>query len=124
METALAGYLNWSAMAGNGREQCFTHFRDSNRFRPIRAIPRTFLTATTSYSKVHLPRPMPVWSARLSETGSEEITRTPTQRSAWWRISLSDFAADVRTGLTARRKELPSKYLYDDVGSALFNAIT
>ena len=31
-----------------------------------------------------------------------------------------DFAADVRDGLTRReQKELPSKYLYDDVGSAL-----
>lgn len=36
-----------------------------------------------------------------------------------------DFAADVRDGLTrARQKELPSKYLYDDVGSALFEVIS
>jgi L-histidine Nalpha-methyltransferase len=36
-----------------------------------------------------------------------------------------DFAADVRAGLTrAGQKELPSKYLYDDVGSALFEVIT
>jgi dimethylhistidine N-methyltransferase len=36
-----------------------------------------------------------------------------------------DFAADVRTGLTrAGQKELPSKYLYDDVGSALFEVIS
>lgn len=34
-----------------------------------------------------------------------------------------DFALDVRTGLTATRKSLPSKYLYDAVGSALFEAI-
>jgi L-histidine Nalpha-methyltransferase len=35
-----------------------------------------------------------------------------------------DFAADVRAGLTrAGQKELPSKYLYDDVGSALFEVI-
>jgi dimethylhistidine N-methyltransferase len=34
-------------------------------------------------------------------------------------------AADVRAGLDRRgQKELPSKYLYDDVGSALFEAIT
>jgi len=32
-----------------------------------------------------------------------------------------EFAADVRAGLShPRQKELPSKYLYDDVGSALF----
>ena len=35
-----------------------------------------------------------------------------------------DFAADVRDGLTRiGQKELPSKYLYDDVGSALFEVI-
>ena len=36
-----------------------------------------------------------------------------------------DFASDVRTGLTrSGQKELPSKYLYDDVGSALFEVIS
>jgi dimethylhistidine N-methyltransferase len=36
----------------------------------------------------------------------------------------SDFAADVRAGLTrSGQKELPSKYLYDEVGSALFEVI-
>jgi len=35
-----------------------------------------------------------------------------------------EFAADVRTGLTKPgQRELPSKYLYDDVGSELFEAI-
>ncbi len=35
------------------------------------------------------------------------------------------FAADVQTGLTKRgQKELPSKYLYDTVGSRLFDVIT
>ena len=35
------------------------------------------------------------------------------------------FAADVRAGLTGPgQKELPSKYLYDDVGSALFEVIS
>ncbi|MGA9800146.1 MAG: L-histidine N(alpha)-methyltransferase [Terriglobales bacterium] len=36
-----------------------------------------------------------------------------------------EFAAEVRAGLTAAgQKELPSKYLYDDVGSALFEVIS
>ncbi len=36
-----------------------------------------------------------------------------------------DFATDVRAGLTRiGQKELPSKYLYDDVGSALFEVIS
>ncbi|MDE1180245.1 L-histidine N(alpha)-methyltransferase [Paraburkholderia sp.] len=37
----------------------------------------------------------------------------------------ADFVADVRAGLSkAPQKELPSKYLYDEVGSALFEVIT
>ena len=36
----------------------------------------------------------------------------------------SEFACDVRVGLSKRQKELYSKYLYDDLGSALFDAIT
>ena len=37
---------------------------------------------------------------------------------------ISDFAADVRRGLTTPgQKELPSKYLYDALGSKLFEAI-
>src|SRR6202161_4205107 len=36
----------------------------------------------------------------------------------------SGFAADVRAGLTRKQKELPSKYLYDTVGSALFEVIS
>lgn len=35
-----------------------------------------------------------------------------------------EFARDVHTGLSLTQKELPSKYLYDAVGSALFEAIT
>lgn len=36
-----------------------------------------------------------------------------------------EFASDVRQGLThPYQKELPSKYLYDDVGSALFEVIS
>ncbi|MFI5056594.1 MAG: L-histidine N(alpha)-methyltransferase [Candidatus Acidiferrales bacterium] len=37
---------------------------------------------------------------------------------------VSEFAADVRASLTKRgQRELPSQYLYDEVGSALFEAI-
>src|SRR5436190_18545001 len=40
-------------------------------------------------------------------------------------VSLSEFASDVRAGLSREgQKELYSKYLYDDVGSALFDVIT
>jgi L-histidine Nalpha-methyltransferase len=40
-------------------------------------------------------------------------------------ITTYEFAADVRDGLTRHgQKELPSKYLYDEVGSALFEVIS
>ena len=36
-----------------------------------------------------------------------------------------EFAAEVRAGLLRNgQKEFPSKYLYDDVGSALFEVIS
>jgi L-histidine Nalpha-methyltransferase len=37
---------------------------------------------------------------------------------------ITEFASDVRCGLAKSQKELPSKYLYDELGSALFDAIT
>src|SRR5271156_475456 len=38
---------------------------------------------------------------------------------------VSEFAADIRESLTkSGQRELHSKYLYDEVGSALFEAIT
>lgn len=37
---------------------------------------------------------------------------------------MNEFACEVRHGLSKQQKELPSKYLYDDLGSALFDAIT
>lgn len=40
-------------------------------------------------------------------------------------FTISEFAADVRAGLTKQpQKELPSKYFYDDLGTALFEVIT
>ena len=38
-------------------------------------------------------------------------------------IATASFADDVRSGLTARPKCLPPKYFYDELGSALFEAI-
>jgi uncharacterized SAM-dependent methyltransferase len=37
---------------------------------------------------------------------------------------MNQFAHEVRSGLGKAQKELPSKYLYDELGSALFDAIT
>lgn len=39
-------------------------------------------------------------------------------------VHIASFAEDVREGLAAPRKRLPSKYFYDALGSALFDAIT
>src|SRR6266567_5954196 len=40
-------------------------------------------------------------------------------------FSVADLARDVRAGLSKEgQKELPSKYFYDDVGSALFEVIS
>ena len=38
--------------------------------------------------------------------------------------SRAQFRADVLRGLFAPEKELPCKYFYDEVGSALFEQIT
>jgi uncharacterized SAM-dependent methyltransferase len=38
--------------------------------------------------------------------------------------ALDEFALDVQRGLNSQPKTLPCKYLYDGVGSALFDAIT
>ncbi len=39
-------------------------------------------------------------------------------------FAIAEFAADVRSGLTENgQKKLPSKYLYDDMGSSLFELI-
>jgi len=40
------------------------------------------------------------------------------------RAQTASFADDVRSGLTGSRKALPPKYFYDELGSALFEAIT
>src|SRR5437016_12504196 len=40
------------------------------------------------------------------------------------RRMISEFAHDVCVGLRKGQKELLSKYLYDELGSALFDAIT
>ena len=46
------------------------------------------------------------------------LTHAAPPQPAW------EFAEDVRAGLTKPQKELSSKYLYDDVGSALFEVIS
>lgn len=56
--------------------------------------------------------------AEWSRSGHSAVASPPDAASV-----LSPFAADVRAGLTASPKVLPSRYLYDALGSTLFEAI-
>ena len=50
--------------------------------------------------------------------------REPWQRTASAAYSTAEFADEVAAGLTRPgQKTLPSKYFYDEVGTALFEAI-
>jgi len=53
---------------------------------------------------------MPASALPITSASPDECTR--------------EFAADVRTDLSKAQKEMHSKYLYDELGSALFDAIT
>src|SRR5262245_50551154 len=37
---------------------------------------------------------------------------------------MNEFACEVRRGLSKTQKELPSRYLYDELGSGLFDTLT
>ena len=47
-----------------------------------------------------------------------------TRQAAQVDAATASFAEDVRTGLGREQKELPSKYLYDEIGTELFEVIT
>jgi hypothetical protein len=61
-----------------------------------------------------------VWSRSEMDPMASSTSRPPTAAAA----DKEAFALDVRNRLTASPKRLPCKYLYDDVGSALSEAIT
>src|SRR5271170_7605036 len=64
-------------------------------------------------------------SVRARETVEEDgRLDTPQMRDIQTSRHIAEFAADVRASLTIPgQRELPSKYLYDELGSALFEAI-
>src|SRR5271163_1416835 len=64
-------------------------------------------------------------SVRARETVEEDgRLDTPQMRDVQTSRRIAEFAADVRASLTIPgQRELPSKYLYDELGSALFEAI-
>src|SRR5256885_14724565 len=60
-----------------------------------------------------------------SRTNQSQARETPSMLTSSLPVrQMSEFAADVRESLTKPgQRELPSKYLYDEVGSALFETI-
>jgi L-histidine N-alpha-methyltransferase len=58
------------------------------------------------------------WTTPTARTGRFSLYRDPHP------ARIASFAEDVRTGLGVRPYTLPPKYFYDDLGSALFDAIT
>jgi len=61
----------------------------------------------------------------VSKMSKEELLRRRLFHPIGHPISYDEFAEDVHRGLSKRgQKELYSKYLYDEIGSALFDAIT
>ena len=66
-----------------------------------------------------------MWLRPTTIAGMVERTVTTSNRFALRRIAGDEpsFAADVLTGLTAVRKTIPPRYFYDNLGSALFEAI-
>jgi dimethylhistidine N-methyltransferase len=60
-------------------------------------------------------------NVRDTETASIAGAARPVGPPA---VARAEFASDVRSGLLRPAKTLPSKYLYDALGSALFEAIT
>jgi dimethylhistidine N-methyltransferase len=60
----------------------------------------------------------------MSQTSSSSSSSGRLRLYDLGRVEQSnDFAEDVRTGLTSAAKKLPPKYLYDELGSQLFEAI-
>src|SRR5258708_4461203 len=57
-------------------------------------------------------------------TPASALSKIRSGISPVFKRGASEFAADVRAGLSKPQKELHSKYFYDDLGSALFEAIT
>jgi dimethylhistidine N-methyltransferase len=67
---------------------------------------------------------MPIQRSALSKTRLTFRVAGKAASSADRLASESQFARDVRDGLHAPQKMIPAEYLYDSVGSALFDAIT
>src|SRR4051794_9576513 len=119
-----------SATAGNGPARRSHRFRDSRRWHRIRNTPPTFSTASTWSSKERRWRRRRSCCGRRSATGFAAAIPTCMQPSAAQNKNtahaeapIGSLAGDVRYYLTLTPRQLPSRYLYDPLGSALFEAI-
>lgn len=106
-------FLRWQTLCDEGRVA-------ANGRVHVTAILPELVPATLPVRVRNLPLRGRLELARqIQGLGADMLTQTLPQRH------VSEFAAEVREGLTkSGQRELPSKYLYDEVGSALFEAIS
>ena len=111
-------------LVGNGWEWTSTVFGPFDGFAPMRSYPgvlrRLLRRPPLRHERARRRRPRASWCARVSATGSEATILMSTRSSEQLGV---DFAADVRRDLALAPKQLQSKYLYDALGSSLFEAI-
>src|SRR5690348_11710206 len=130
-ETAHSECLNWSATDGSGRRRPSNHFPDSN---PLHVIPDTRLASLTAHIMCSREPPLERTLACCADrfaTGSGPTSPMSTPDFGAWRFKMSrsqtmptdtlhEFAVAVSDSLgKAGQRELPSMYLYDELGSAL-----
>ena len=132
-----AGASAWGVedLAGNGWEWTSSTFAPFPGFRADGVVPRVLggffrrrafrherrvARDRTRVAKAELPqlvpRAVPVRVRYIQVR--QVITHTSTSST-----HAAQFAADVQYYLTLEPRQLPSRYLYDDLGSALFDAI-
>lgn len=105
-------FLRWEALRDEGR------IAPNGRMHVAAILPE-LVPASLSIRLRNIPVRGGIALAReFRYVGADMLMQTLPLRH------VSEFAADVREGLTkSGQRELPSKYLYDEVGSALFEAI-
>lgn len=102
--------LNPAAEISPVRENTDTSDSGSANVRAFTGRPHGQANGSPRFEQGHTPREEPI-SRQVVDSGTDGV--------------LAGFAADVRAGLGhPGQKSLPSSYLYDAVGSALFETIT
>src|SRR5262249_244420 len=121
---------------GSGRRRPSSHFPDSTLFHAIPATRPGSLMATIMCSRVRPRGRTPDCCADRFATGSGPTSPMSMPDSGAWRSKMSrsqtiptdppdEFPVAVCNSFgKAGQRELPSMYLYDELGTALFEAIT